>query len=338
MNLPNSSRFPSCLPPKPGPSAIKLRFLLVVIAMGLLTSAYVRRPPEDAMVTAANNFLNSLGPERAARASFPFGDEERFNWHFVPRERAGIPFREMAPQQKHLAHALLSAGLSRSGYAKATTIMSLEEVLRVLESDSGERRSPEKYYFSIFGRPGEAGPWGYRVEGHHVSLNFTVVDGRVAASPNFFGANPAEVRNALDADQRRIAVVSEKAYRDILTANSRKAALEGHPSGLPAAKMSARQRLMLEAVVREYAENLPEPVAQARMELLRKAGANLHFAWAGTGERGGPHYYRVQSPDFLIEYDNTQNGANHIHSVWREFRGDFGLDLLKEHYAESRHP
>lgn len=263
----------------------------------------------------------------------------------------------MTPHQAHLAYALLAAGLSQTGYLKATTIMSLEEVLRILESDSGERRNPGKYHFTVFGRPGDA-RWGYRVEGHHVSLNITVVDGRVTGSPNFFGANPAEVRHgphkglrvlgreedlarelllSLDAAQRRQAVVSEKAYPDILTGNARKAALEGQPSGLSAAKFTPRQREMLEAVVREYAENLPEAVAAARLELLRKAGANLHFAWAGTAERGGPHYYRVQSPDFLIEYDNTQNRANHIHSVWREFQGDFGLDVLKEHYAAFRH-
>jgi hypothetical protein len=140
---------------------------------------------------------------------------------------------------------------------------------------------------------------------------------------------------SLDAEQRKTAIVSEKAYSDILTTNSRKAALSGQPSGLSAAKMNAKQFDKLMALLREYANNVPEQVAAAREEQIRKAGKNIFFAWAGGLNRGDPHYYRVQTPAFLIEYDNTQNGANHIHSVWREFNGDFGEDLLKEHYQQS---
>jgi hypothetical protein len=235
--------------------------------------------------------------------------------------------------------------------------MSLEDVLRVVENDtSGERRNSEKYYFSIFGQPSESGTWGYRVEGHHVALNFTVVDGKVVGSPAFFGANPAEVRQgprkglralakeedlardlmaALTPEQKKTAIVTATAYKDILTAAERKAALKGQPSGLNSAKMNARQRELLQNVIEEYAHNVPEQLAQARLEKLKKAGNNIFFAWAGGEDKGGPHYYRVQTPTFLIEYDNTQNNANHIHSVWRDFDGDFGLDLLKVHYERA---
>jgi hypothetical protein len=234
--------------------------------------------------------------------------------------------------------------------------MSLEDVLRILEKDSGERRNPEKYYFSIFGAPSDSGTWGYRVEGHHLSQNYTVVNGRVVDAPSFFGSNPAEVREgpraglrvlaaeedlgrdliaALTAEQRKTAIVEAKAPADILTSNGRQAALKGQASGISAAQMTPAQLAKLTALLDEYANNMPEQIAQARQEQIGKAGKNIFFAWAGGLKRGEGHYYRVQAPAFLIEYDNTQNGNNHIHTVWRDFTGDFGGDLLKQHYLAS---
>jgi hypothetical protein len=335
-----------------------IRFVALVLSLALLTSAYYRIHSAAIMADAARHFLNSLDPQQAAKARIPFNDDERMNFHYVPIARRGLPLKEMTASQKQLANALLAAGLSQRGYIKATTIMSLEDVLRVIENDDGVRRNPEGYFFSIFGEPAEKGAWGYRVEGHHFSLNVTVVDGKVCESPNFLGANPAEVRSgprqglralaaeedlgralisALDTSQRNAAIVAKEAYKDILTAQDRKAALQGQPSGLPYAKMNPRQRAMLAALMDEYAYNLPEPVAQARLDQIRQAGSNLYFAWAGGIERGQKHYYRVQAPTFLIEYDNTQNDANHIHSVWRDFAGDFGQDMLGRHLALSPH-
>jgi len=234
--------------------------------------------------------------------------------------------------------------------------MSLEDVLRIMEKDDGERRNPEKYYFSIFGKPSDTGVWGYRVEGHHLSQNYTVANGNVVDAPSFFGSNPAEVREgprtglrvlaaeddlgrdvltSLDDSQRKIAIVDQTAYKDILTSANRKAALEGQPSGLPASKMSPKQFAKLTALLDEYARNVPEQMAAQREDLIKKAGKNMFFAWSGVPEKGGPHYYRIQAATFLIEYDNTQNGANHIHSVWRDVHNDFGLDLLKDHYQSS---
>ena len=310
------------------------------------------------MTEAANHFLAALTPEQRGKATFPFTDAERSNWHYVPIERKGLPLREMSPFQKHLASALLSAGLSQTGYIKAVTIMSLEDVLRIIEKDSGERRNPEKYYFSIFGTPGDSGAWGCRMEGHHLSQNYTVLNGQVVDGPSFFGSNPAEVRqgpraglrvlaaeedlgreviSSLDPDQRQVAIVDPIAYKDILTTNSRKAALNGQPSGLAASAMSARQFDRLAALLSEYAHNVPGQIADVREEMIRKAGRNIYFAWAGGVHKGDPHYYRAQSQSFLVEFDDTQDGANHIHSVWRDLNGDFGEDLLKEHYRTS-HP
>lgn len=333
-----------------------LRLLAAGMGIVLLTSAYYRIHSAAIMAGTARTFLNSLTPEQRAQATFPFQDDQRFDWHFIPKPRKGLPFKSMTASQKHLAHALLSAGLSQRGYIKAVEIMSLEEVLRGLENDNGERRNPEGYFFSLFGEPSENGTWGYRVEGHHVSQNFTIVNGKVAGSPSFFGANPAEVKEgprkglrvlareedlgrevigSLTPDQKKIAIVDKEAYKDIFTMASRKAALTGQPSGLSASRMTAKQRELLQNLLDEYCYNMPEELAQAREEKVKKAGGNLFFAWAGEQQPGGPHYYRIQSPTFLIEYDDTQNNANHIHSVWRDFDGDFGLDLLKEHYQTS---
>ena len=310
------------------------------------------------MAETARRLLAALAPEQLAMARIEFGDNERRNWHYIPLERKGLPLRQMTPYQRHLASALLAAGLSQSGFIKAVTIMSLEDVLKVMENDSGERRNPEKYYFSIFGTPSATGAWGYRVEGHHISQNYAVADGQVIAAPSFFGSNPAEVRlgprkglrtlaaeddlgfaviDALDERLRAMAIVDPSAYADILTSDKRVAALAGQPSGLPSTKMNANQYDALRALVEVYARNLPDDLARQRMDQLDKAAHNVHFAWAGGTKPGDPHYYRVQTPLFLIELDNTQDKANHIHSVWRDFARDFGGDTLRAHYEADHY-
>jgi len=332
------------------------RLLLASAGILMLTAAYYKINSPSVMTDAAKAFLASLPPDQKARATFAFTDEERFNWHFIPRVRKGLALREMAPGPRQLAHALLAAGLSQQGVIKADTVMSLDQVLKEIEVNPVNERDPEKYYFSIFGEPSETGTWAYRVEGHHLALNFTIVKGHVASTPSFFGANPAEVRGtsrnglrtlareedlgramvkSLTESQRTIAIVDKEAYKDIITMASRKAAIEGKPSGLPFAKLTPKQREILESLVAEYANDFPAPIAEARMKQFRDSENGLYFAWAGGIEKGNPHYYRIQTPIFLIEYDDTQNEANHIHSVWRDYQGDFGTDLLGEHYQTS---
>jgi hypothetical protein len=331
---------------------------LAALAAGgiLLIAAYHRTSTPVSMALAANQFLDSLTPEEKAKATFSFDDQERENWFFTPVPRKGLPLREMTVAQQHLATALLSAGLSQQGMIKAETIMSMEDVLRVMEKDDGEKRNPGKYYVSIFGKPSDTGTWGFRVEGHHLSQNYTIANGHVVDAPSFFGSNPAEVREgprkgvrllateedmgrallmALDDNQRKTAIVEPAGYKEMLTSNSRKAALEGQPNGLSASKMTAKQTEMLTDLVNVYADNVPDQMSTARMDLVRKAGKNIYFAWSGVAQRGGPHYYRIQAPTFLIEYDNTQNDANHIHTVWRDLTNDWGADLLKQHYESS---
>jgi hypothetical protein len=332
------------------------RLAALAIVGVLLMAAYHRTSTPVSMALAANQFLASLTPEEKAKAVFPFADEERENWFFTPVPRKGLQLREMTVAQQHLATALLTTGLSQQGMIKAETIMSMEDVLRVMEKDDGEKRNPGKYYFSIFGTPSDTGTWGFRVEGHHLSQNYTIANGHVVDAPSFFGSNPGEVREgprkgvrllaqeedmgraflmALDDNQRKIAIVEPVGYKEMLTSNSRKAALEGQPNGLPASKMTSKQLDMLSDLVNVYADNVPDQMATARMDLVKKAGKNMYFAWSGVAQRGGPHYYRIQAPTFLIEYDNTQNDANHIHTVWRDLTNDWGTDLLKQHYDTS---
>jgi hypothetical protein len=338
-------------------SIAHIRLLAATAGVLLLAAAAHRDSAPQIMSDTATALLNSLDESQQSRAVFDFDNEERLNWHFIPRERKGLPLKAMSHDQRALAQALLASGLSQAGYIKATSIMSLEEILKIQEKNTPPgRRDPENYFFSIFGKPSRTGTWGYRVEGHHLALNFTIVNDKVASSPMFFGTNPHEVRSgprtglrvlakeedlgrelllALTPEQKKVAVVSEEALKDIITMADRKAALQGQPSGLSAAKMNAKQREIMHALLDVYASNAAEQCAQMRREQIRKAGNDILFAWTGTAEKGKGHYYRLQAPTFLIEYDNTQNGANHVHSVWRDYNGDFGYDLLGNHYKSS---
>ena len=335
------------------------RLLLVLCALGLLTAAYQRINTPVLMSDAARAYLNSLTPKQRAQSVIPFDSEERLNWRFVPEEdRKGVALREMTPPQKHLAEALLSAALSNQGIVKAHTIMSMEQILKEQEANGkgGLERDPEKYYVSIFGEPSEKGTWGFRFEGHHVATNFTLVNGKIASSPNFFGANPATVKdgpraglralkreediarelvNALTADQRKSAVVSATAPREITTSNVRKVMIEGAPQGIKYSALTAAQKEIMDALIAEYATNFPPMIADFRIDQFRKGQNDAYFAWLGGMKAGEGHYYLIRTPAFLIEYDNTQNGNNHIHSVWRDFNGDFGQDLLGGHYSAA---
>lgn len=337
-------------------TSLLLRFLPVLIATFALSVAYERTRSSAAMAGAANNFLAMLSPEQKAKATYPMDDKQRLDWHFVPRERKGLPLREMDAGQRALAEALLSSGLSQSGFAKVSGILSLEPVLRDAEKDTRGRRDAAGYFITIFGEPSTSATWGWRFEGHHVALNFTVIKGQtIASSPSFFGANPAELKDgprkgfralareedlarelllSLDDKQKPMALLSAEAPKDILTGNKLKVD-PIDPKGIAANKLNKKQMGLLMEVIEEYAANMPADVGAARVDAVRKAGFDkLHFAWLGGPDRGQPHYYRIQGPTFLVEYDNTQNNSNHIHSVWRDYSGDFGMNLLAAHYQQ----
>ena len=332
------------------------RFCVVIVC--LLASAgtafYQAQTTAD-LVDATHAFLASLTAEQAAKATFEFSDQERLNWAYTPVERKGLPMTEMQPHQKSLVHAMMAAALGYKGVMKATTVMSLETVLREIEWDSGEfNRDPELYFVSIFGEPSRQGRWGWRFEGHHVAVNVTMTDGEyVATSPTFLGSNPAEILvgprkglrvlgreedlarellHSLNPEARKVAVIQAEAPRDIITSNFRKASIEGEPEGLSVARMTEGQKALFLSIVEEYANRM---VTGAEvMETIREDMNRAFFAWAGPADRGAGHYYRIQGPWFLIEYDNTQNSGNHVHSVFRDFENDFG-DTLLAHYQDS---
>ena len=311
------------------------------------------------MAAAAKNLWASLAPEQREQIRVEFTDPLRYDWHFVPRKRKGMSLKEMSGDQKALAHALLASGMSQAGYIRAETIISLEQVLLAIENGKGPVRDPENYFFNIFGNPDSFArePWGWRVEGHHLSLNFTVVgDQAVAGGPIFMGSNPAEVRTgaraglrvlgeeedlarklveSLRPDQRAKAIMPGDAPKDILSFASRKA-VPLEPAGILMADLDPGQKEALNALVVLYAERLRPEVSGVALGKIMKAGVDkVAFAWAGPVERNQKHYYRIQGPTFLVEYDNTQGNGNHVHSVWRDFDGDFGEDLLRKHYESA---
>ena len=330
--------------------------LAAVCAIGLgatlaFASPALRR--ESNSVKAARQFLATLEPDKAQKARYAYDSAERFHWNFVPIKRNGLSFKEMTAEQQKAALALLRVGVSDEGVKRLDTLRQLENVLKEIEHGGGPVRDPDLYFITVFGEPSESGTWGWRYEGHHVSLQWSLQDGKVVAdTPQFLGANPAEVRegrmkgtrllakeedagfdllNSLDAAQKKEAVVSPTAPNEILTGNSRRAEIQ-KDSGIAYSSLTATQKQKLETLIVQHTALQTPELAQKRMAALRQAGQPvIKFAWMGGVEKGQGHYYRVQGKTFLIEFDNTQNNANHIHTVWRDFKGDFGADLLAEH-------
>ena len=331
-----------------------LSFTVSVAMAALLLAKPNARPPSGALMTqAANTFLESLSQAERQQASFAYDDEERLNWHFIPRERKGIPLKSLDGDPLRTAHRLIASGLSKAGYEQALNVMSLEEILYLLETgDRTERRArrdPLNYYLSVFGKPATTGTWGWRFEGHHLSLNYSIVDGELTATtPEFFGANPGvvnagperavrvlgpeedgarQILKLCSPEQQRVAWIEKTAPRDLRGGGVAQPETTP-PVGLSVAKMTSDQRRLLGELLDEYLKNMPADVEQERRADINQAGLDsIHFAWWGGAERNEPHYYRVQGPTFLIEYNNTQNKANHVHSIWRNLAGDFDVML-----------
>jgi hypothetical protein len=332
-----------------------MRIACAFLAFGLVVGARAHGVSED-MAEAAQTFLNTLNDTQRGKAFYELKDDERFNWHFIPKTRKGLPYKEMEPHQRALANALLSSGLSHRGYFKASTIMSLEQILKETEKGSGPVRDPENYFVTIFGKPESHGNWAWRFEGHHLALNFTISGDDVAVTPSFMGTNPGEVREgprkglrvlgreedlarelvkSLNEDQQKLAIYTNKAPSDIITGADRKARVL-EPKGISKNKLNKKQQQLLTSLIEEYLYRARPEVAQAEMKEVEDASAKeIWFAWGGSTEPKEGHYYRVQGPTFLLEYDNTQNNANHVHAVWRDLKNDFGEDILRQHYDQS---
>ncbi len=310
--------------------------------------------------SAANAFLSSLSAELRKQASFPIGASERTDWYFVPRERAGVSLLKLSDAQSELLGPLLSTALSPEGLLEARGVLKHENILRRVETEAGidaTRRDPGLYYTSVFGRPDASAPWSWRFEGHHLSLNVTFAGGQTPMiGPVFVGANPArvlsgpqagfrllaaeedlgrELVSSLSEERRRVALIRDTAFADIVTGNDPKVR-ELELEGLAAADMSPAEQQQLHRLIELYVGRLtPQSAQDARTRLDRAGFGKVRFAWAGGLESGQKHYYRVHGPTLLIEYDNTQNDANHIHTVYRDLDYDFGGDALRKHLSKK---
>lgn len=314
---------------------------------------------QNELVNRANTFLSLLDASQKEKAQYTFDHDERFNWAFVPRSRNGIPLHDLNDQQRAAAFALLKVSLSEQGYQKATSIVGLENILRQIEgrSEGDNYRDPLKYYITVFGTPSATNEWGWRFEGHHVSVNFSSVGGFIESStPSFFGSNPATVPqgekrglqilkqemdlgfslvNSFSAEQLKTARFSDTAPSEIFSSNDRNAKhLE--PAGILYAAMNDQQRKTFMQLLQTFVGNYELGFSDKLMAKIKKAGIEkLSFAWAGSLKPGVVQYYRIQGPMLLIEYDNTQNNANHIHTTVRDLTNDFAEDILKEHYKKE---
>jgi hypothetical protein len=355
------ARLAGMMPDRGLGGGLAMRALTIVAAMLMCGTV---RAGEDAaeLASRVQSWVASLDDAQRAKAVMPFDSPERTNWTYLPQVRAGLPIKEQSAHQRELASAMLQSALSAAGYDTVERVRSLEAVLRDDMGESGGVRDPDKYYVAVFGAPSKDDAWGLRLEGHHISLNFTIRDGAIIAStPQFFGANPQEVRvgptkgfraigeyedlareflAGLDEEQRARAIGPGKAPADILTRFDPVAMPPDATQGIAYSELSQEQQAKLTKII-ETAAGVQRPgVATARLQKLREAGLEkIRFVWLGGTEPGQPHYYRVQGPTFVFEYDNTQNGANHSHTVWRDFAGDFGRDVLRDHFeAYHRRP
>lgn len=329
--------------------------ILLLLAVASIISAFgvfTSQPEVD--------FLNSLTQAQRNKTQLPFNNPSRTLWHYIPSSmctRAGIELNELAPHQKSKLQQLLKSYLSETGYGKTMKIIDLENVLLEISRDS-IMRNPEKYSVAFYGNPEKDSLWAFSFEGHHVSLNFTICNNKIKATPRFFGANPAtivsgprtgertlkkeedlgfELMNSLSEAQQKKALFQQQAFFDIVTKTATKVS-PLNPVGIPYNQLTEKQQVLFFKLLDQYLSTLPAKEAKERSHSIKNQELEeLRFGWAGATTLGKGHYYRIQGKSFVIEFDNVQNNANHIHTVWRDFDGDFGRDLIGEHYNNSDH-
>ncbi len=296
-------------------------------------------------------FVDSLTREQRQAAIFPYESDQRYDWHYVPRPRKGIAWKAMSATQRDLAVKLLRSSISEPGYRLTEDIRDLETVLRELERNPG--RDIEQYFFTFYGTPSRSGRWAWRYEGHHISLIFVFDQGKmIATTPQFLGTNPAtqagngkrplgptqdlafSLMDSLTSEQRKRTVISERPYPDIVTTNARRAVIP-EAVGIPYSELFEGQKKALRDLIAAHSKVQLKAEQDRRTKRIEEFDlAKLKFAWAGRTDKNGPHYYRIHGPDLLIEYDNTENNGNHIHTVWRSAGEDFGGDPVAEHYHD----
>jgi Protein of unknown function (DUF3500) len=343
----------------------RVLLLLLWLSTPMLAQTSATKPVNREMTSAVQSFMKTLDSTQRKQATYPFVGDERFDWHYIPRDRKGLPLKRMTPPQRKAALHLLQTVLSDSGRAEVAAIIDLENVLRVVENrpPNDTRRDPENYAFTVFGDPGQTvEPWGWRMEGHHISLHFSSLNNDLlAVTPFFLGSNPGHVLaelpqkgervlhreedlgfallHSLSLAQRKQAMLGDSSPIEIVTANSRKTLLINR-EGLPMREMTPDQQRLFRTLLLTYTDRYRLTLARQQMQQLEKAGlGEIRFGWMGDtapimGRKHG-HYYRIHGPTILIEFDNTQNDANHIHTVVRDLTNDFGEDALRAHYQRQ---
>ena len=307
--------------------------------------------PGTAMTIRAAQFLDSLPDDLKAKATFEYDDPERQNWHFIPKDRPGVGLWDLEGDALSAAEKFVSTGLSAAGYETILKVRSLEEVLYLFEKGEEQvrrkKRHPHKYSICIFGTPAKTGAWGWRFEGHHISLNYTVKDGTIVSStPEFLGASPGlvqagpgkslrvlgrredlgrQILKTCPAEKQSVLWISKKPPREIRGPGAAQP-MTGEAQGLKYSEMTVQQQKLLKDLLAEYLKAVPITVVKSRMQTINESGMdNITFGWWGGSELNEPHHYVVQGTTFVIEYNNTQNKANHVHSFWRNLGGDFNL-------------
>ncbi|WP_075348787.1 DUF3500 domain-containing protein [Algoriphagus marinus] len=335
---------------------MKKALIILIPILLLIAFAFQRIEKSD----PTSDFIDSLSPEQRKKAVLDFEDQRKLDWHFFPSTmflREGIPLDELNSLQLDKLEKLMLTFLSKSGYEKVEKIKGLEDVLRTISGDS-IMRDPGKYFTTFYGDPTKDQVWAMSFEGHHVSLNFTVVDGKVSSTPRFLGANPAmipegprkgdrtlqeeedlgfDLINSFSEGQKQKAIFQEESFKDIVSFNIPKVDPFA-PVGIQYSELDVEQQKKLMRLIDEYLNTMPKKSAiERRNKIMEEDLSDIYFGWVGALNLGSAHYYRIQGKSFLVEFDNSQNKANHIHTVWRDFDGDFGRDLIHEHLQSSPH-
>jgi hypothetical protein len=334
--------------------------LLYVLSFQLCVPFDLTAQDNTVDFSSALTVVNSLDSTQRAKAVFSFDDMSRYDWNYLPPSlipRRGVCLKDLDSIQKSSIYALLKSFLSDKGFLRTQDIMNNEYYLKELEPDM-IHRIPENHFIAFYGRPAKDSVWGWKFSGHHIALNYTIVNNQLALTPIFFGVYPAEIKegknkgkriikdeedigfeliNMLTSEQKAKAIFQSKAFSDIVTTNAIQVG-PLTPVGIIANDLTVEQKNILNKLIVSHLSSMPTKIAEMRMKRIVSEDFNqIRFGWAGSLLKGVPHYYRIQGKTFLIEFDNTTHNANHIHIVWRDFNGDFGVDLLNEHYKKSKH-
>ncbi len=334
----------------------------LLLLFTIACSFFIQTLNAQKLVDKANAFIGTLNDVQKTKALYPFDTAERYRFMYVPLDdRKGISMNELSDVQKEAVFELLKTSLAAETVKKIKAIMLLDNVLKELEHRKPEDhfRDPGKYFLTIFGIPSAKTIWGWRFEGHHIAFHFSANRKElVAGTPSFLGSNPGIVLqgpqknenvlkdetdkgfamlHALSAEELKKAIIDTAAPNEIITAASRTAMI-ANPAGLRYSDMTPANQQMFLQLLTLYIHRYTKLFADNMLKEIQTAGLNnLWFTWAGSTEHvlGKPYYYRIQGPTIIIEYDNSQNNANHIHTVIRDLNNDFGGDLLLQHYKES---